>query len=100
MAVKNGDLMPRKTTEPPSKPVRIHEDVYDGLIVLAAIFKRSTPQFTSEILRPIVQMTLEEHGVEFPIRAKEDQLGEFVRQITAGLKEHKMKDSKPKSGKG
>ena len=86
MADKSDRNMPRKKTEPPSKSVRIHEDLYDGIMVLASIYKKSAPQFTSEILRPIVEAALAAHGIEYPIVAKDQQLSEIIKQVISKMK--------------
>jgi hypothetical protein len=89
MSRKSDEKMPRKKTEPPSKSVRIHEDLYDGIMVLSAIFKKSAPQFTSEILRPIIEAALASHGMEYPIKAKDAQLSDTIQQVIAKLKTSK-----------
>ena len=89
MPAKSDQNMPRKKTEPPSKSVRIHEDLYDGIMVLSSIFKKSAPQFTSEILRPIVEAALASHGIEYPIIAKDQELSETIKQVINKLKSNK-----------
>jgi hypothetical protein len=86
MPGKSDRNMPRKKTEPPSKSVRIHEDIYDGIMVLSSIYKKSAPQFTSEILKPIVEAALAAHGIEYPIKVKDQQLSETIQSVINKLK--------------
>jgi hypothetical protein len=90
--------MPRPRTEPPQKPIRIHEDVYDAIMVLAAIYKRSMPQFTSDILEPIVVKALAEQGMSFPVKPRGGSMSEVVAKTPPKVKAPRAKRG-PKSGR-
>ena len=56
MTLRSGDEnMGRKKTAPPSKSVRIHEDVYDSAMIVAGYEHQDMTQFLSELLRPIIK---------------------------------------------
>ncbi len=53
--------MGRKKSAPPSKSVRIHEDIYDNAMILAAIEKKDMTLFLSDLLRPLLSKSLRNH---------------------------------------
>jgi hypothetical protein len=54
--------MGRKKKSPPSKSIRIHEDIYDNAMIVAGFEKKDLTQFISEILRPIMENLLVKHS--------------------------------------
>lgn len=61
MARKSGANMGRKKTAPPSKSIRIAEDVYDKSMIVAAFEKQDLSTFLSELLRPLIAERLRMH---------------------------------------
>jgi hypothetical protein len=73
MTRKSGDEnMGRKKTAPPSRSVRIHEDVYKNAMIVAGFEEKDLTQFVSEILRPIVEDLLLKYAQK-TVRAKGKQ---------------------------
>ncbi len=58
-------------------------------MVLSSIYKKNATQFTSEVLKPIIEGALASHGIEYPIKATDEQLSEVIQQVIARLKASK-----------
>ncbi len=76
MARSGGDEnMGRKKTAPPSKSVRIHEDVYKKAMIVAGYEEKDLTQFLSDLLRPLIEASLIRHA-EKTVKSKGKQTPE------------------------
>ena len=74
MARKSGgrNNMGRKKSSLPSKSVRVHEDVYDNAMILAAIEKKDLTLYLSDRLRDLLTSDLKTHGLKPNLPKREE----------------------------
>jgi hypothetical protein len=80
---RGDEIMGRKKTAPPSRAVRIHEDVYKEAMIVAAFEEKDLTRFLSDLLRPMIKSLFNKHVEK---NRKADGDGDGKARTRSGVK--------------